>query len=1142
MIKKLTSIAMMAMLSLGSAWADNGEFDAYFKTLPTEQGKGVVTSLNYNNNWLAFLGAPGSTLGKCTWGRFNNPWGGNGRVWLECVDAENSLYVLAGQGRYLGGFSDNGDGTALSITTLEGEKDKALRFKVVEDETTPGEYHFIYTDGAGEQWWIQALNNRTNSLGAKKAVEGEADASTWKLGTWQGVGFARLDVKTWDGAPEGGNAIKKCEDGYYYGTLCLPFDVQIPASNQFPDGTDVPSMQYGADIVNVWSFSGEGTDLQVHQLKAGDVVTAGNCILVRATATNVDFLIAPGSQYVDKPSEEQLFTGYYVEPPYDEVFHLHIDDGYPKFTRSKIQIDETYGPITYTGYDGNVNATTEVIEKIDGGNRQIAVNIGYIVANRSNRPYLEYRFDFENNTIAAYENPDYQRMAQVKFASWLKPENVGGPFQINPADTTELRSLLTAFVGDKTEEEYNALAAEFLKHVVKPDQAFTAIKNAGGQYMGDRNQTDKVGMYADFGTPNGANGRAYLKKVDDTHYQLGFNGLWLQAPVAGEQVEKGEEPATFEIIISEPGKFALINNEVALAKDGMLKGLALSKDEETGEYTFSNATLWTIDTGYSDIVRADANTQFEGLRYGTVCMPYAVKADNEKDQDAVLYTVLYNDDDDLVLTEVDQLEAGQPGIIAGSASPVQLKIVGGYVSKPIMPSGDFALNGVLSVLPEEGAYQNPHTLGVITTTEIVGEDEDAQYVTTSKLGLVMGNYDINQAFWEGGANADEVALVMPDVKWDRQAERELGGFLADNKVGGAFQIPADKVDAFKLKIAQVKSEEDFNALKQEMTASVSKPETFYGALKNTQFMGDRNQTDVSGLYTNFNTPNGANGRAYLKKVDDTHYQLGFNGQYVQAPVAGEQATKGSEPVSFDLTVVEPGKIALSVDGVYLVAATTLQGGSLGATAEWTIDNAYTDIIRQDAKYKAGDLQFGAITMPYTVKVDLEADKAAALYTVKYNSEEKTLEMTNVKELPAGVPGIVAGANTPVLLQIVGGYVTEAAAPADGQALNGILSVKPGDYDFDNPLFLNVNGAGELVMDQINWYDINQAFFNCPDISASEVKFVNLPTQADNEANGISDLTIQKTVRTGAVYNLSGQKVSKNFRGIIIIDGKKFMNK
>ena len=655
MKKIITSFAMLAMLGLGSAQAQNGQFDSYFTTLPTEVGKGVVTSLNYNGQWTAIKGVAGSTLGGTSWGKYNNPWGGNGRVWIKCVG--DNEYVMAGQGRWLIGFDEEDR----SVTSPQGDyESQALHFKIFKDELseTP-KYHFQSVDG---QYWYRLEmtgdGNAKNTLYRTPTTDEEGnpidDEYAWEIGTWKGVGFVRLDVKTWNDDPTGTN-ITKCEDGYYYSTMCYPYDIEVPAGNLFPDSTNVPEMVHGDKLVTAWALGGYGDEITVTELKPGDIVKGGTCLMVRSSNQNVDMLIATGSEYVAQPSEETLFTGYYCEAPLDENFYMSIQDGYPKFQRGIIKDD--------VNFPGDPSAT-----------RQVAANLGFIISDMDNRDFLEYRFDFENNTLMGYENPDYQRIAQVKFAKWLKPENMGGPFQIDSTKVEHLQALLDDFVGDKTLEEYNALAAEFLKNVVKPDMAFTAVKNAGGQYMGDREQVsnNQFGMYADFNTPNGANARAFLKKVDDDHYQLGFNGLYVQAPVAGEQVEKGETPVDFEVIVTEPGKIAFVKDGIALSKNGTLNGAALETDEETGDYVFGNATLWTIDTNYSGFIKTDANTQFEGMRYGTVCAPYAVTANNEIDPDATLYTLLYNDNDELVMTEVDHLEAGQPGIVMGTNSPVQL--------------------------------------------------------------------------------------------------------------------------------------------------------------------------------------------------------------------------------------------------------------------------------------------------------------------------------------------------------------------------------------------------------------------------------------------------------------------------------------
>lgn len=97
------AVCLVHVLGMSSARADNGTFDTYFTTLPKEESKGMVTTLYYREEggseiYLAFANALGSAYGKTTWIIFSNPWGAEGKLWLECADAANSLYVLAAQG------------------------------------------------------------------------------------------------------------------------------------------------------------------------------------------------------------------------------------------------------------------------------------------------------------------------------------------------------------------------------------------------------------------------------------------------------------------------------------------------------------------------------------------------------------------------------------------------------------------------------------------------------------------------------------------------------------------------------------------------------------------------------------------------------------------------------------------------------------------------------------------------------------------------------------------------------------------------------------------------------------------------------------------------------------------------------------
>jgi hypothetical protein len=46
----------------------------------------------------------------------------------------------------------------------------------------------------------------------------------------------------------------------------------------------------------------------------------------------------------------------------------------------------------------------------------------------------------------------------------------------------------------------------------------------------------------------------------------------------------------------------------------------------------------------------------------------------------------------------------------------------------------------------------------------------------------------------------------------------------------------------------------------------------------------------------------------------------------------------------------------------------------------------------------------------------------------------------------------------------------------------------------------------------------------------------------NPYTGINNVIINTGKTTSAIYNLAGQKVNKNYKGILVKDGKKFVNK
>lgn len=410
-------VCVMFILSVSTIKADNGQFDTYFTTLPKEEGKGVLTTLCYSeeggeNIYLAFYEEPGTIYGMATWGRRNSPWGAVSRMWIECVDAAEELYILAAQGRYLSGIIDNGDGTGVSWASKPGDKAAAMKFKAIENRDAQGivtGYSFQTADG---EWYMTGTDNRLNNLNFLRTTTTDEMGNTvsrkeggeWKIGDWKGVGFVRLDLLMWN-TPSGGGP-QPDKDGYYCGTICYPFDVQVPYGNCFSDGTPVPEMTYGDESLSVWTIGNtqevDGS-IKLMQLNSGDIVKAGQVAIIRAKNYMVELLVPAGANYAAMPVTEGMASGYYTQLASDGDFHLCWANGTDSrvltFARTDIPLRGRHENISYSGYGKEVEYMSDEVILDEFGYSHIWPNIGYIVADDSNAHIQEYRIDFAEGLI-----------------------------------------------------------------------------------------------------------------------------------------------------------------------------------------------------------------------------------------------------------------------------------------------------------------------------------------------------------------------------------------------------------------------------------------------------------------------------------------------------------------------------------------------------------------------------------------------------------------------------------------------------------------------------------------------------------------------------------------------------------------------
>ena len=82
----------------------------------------------------------------------------------------------------------------------------------------------------------------------------------------------------------------------------------------------------------------------------------------------------------------------------------------------------------------------------------------------------------------------------------------------------------------------------------------------------------------------------------------------------------------------------------------------------------------------------------------------------------------------------------------------------------------------------------------------------------------------------------------------------------------------------------------------------------------------------------------------------------------------------------------------------------------------------------------------------------------------------------------------------------------------------------------------------LYMDELTQETFDKMMARIDAILVEAQKIVDEAIEAEKVATGISDITVNKTVKAGNVYSLDGKRVSKSAKGLVIINGKKMVLK
>ena len=82
----------------------------------------------------------------------------------------------------------------------------------------------------------------------------------------------------------------------------------------------------------------------------------------------------------------------------------------------------------------------------------------------------------------------------------------------------------------------------------------------------------------------------------------------------------------------------------------------------------------------------------------------------------------------------------------------------------------------------------------------------------------------------------------------------------------------------------------------------------------------------------------------------------------------------------------------------------------------------------------------------------------------------------------------------------------------------------------------------LYMGELTQKSFDEMMARIDAILLEAQNIVNQALEAEKVATGISDITVNKTVKAGNVYSLDGKRVSKSAKGLVIINGKKVVLK
>lgn len=250
-----------------------------------------------------------------------------------------------------------------------------------------------------------------------------------------------------------------------------------------------------------------------------------------------------------------------------------------------------------------------------------------------------------------------------------------------------------------------------------------------------------------------------------------------------------------------------------------------------------------------------------------------------------------------------------------------------------------------------------------------------------------------------------------------------------------------------------------------------------------------------------------------KKKDITGVQLTYS--------SDNESVATVDPVTGEVTGIKEGKV-------------NIEASFAGNEKYKPVKKTYplTVISPSEVSLTITDAGYATISSIYPLDFTNVSD-VTLLAVKKHNENQAYTEEIAEKVIAANVGLLVKGAEGTYQIPV---SIKKGATPAN----NELKAVADKDIVADGTQFVLSNYTGELGFFPVKKNDIlkkNTAYL--PYTGTAPAKGFTL---SEGNATGISQLSTANEKTNAPIYNVAGQRVSENYKGIVIVNGKKIIKK